>query len=264
MTFFNIIDVKPENVDSLIHLCISPERRSDPLFIEGANIKRVWACKSLEMFGGIAKMAIIDSKPVGLIQYQPRPKEKILEITCIFVPDRQNHRKGIGKALLNALLEDMKKPKAFFGHERPLALVTWTFQVPGYYPQNEFYLRMGFKKVKEEDPNLLYYPLKEGYIYRPKEEKFIPQEEDKGRALIFYDPSCPFCIYFTEQIKNSIKEAAPNLPISIINVFEKPEEVEKRGQVPYCAVNGKPITTFFMDKENFQKEVKEALKYAWH
>jgi hypothetical protein len=35
--------------------------------------------------------------------------------------------------------------------------------------------------------------------------------------------------------------------------------VKRRGQVPFCAVNGKPIESFFMDKENFQKEVKEAL-----
>ena len=107
---------------------------------------------------------------------------------------------------------------------------------------------------------MLYYPLKEGYIYRPKAEKFTPQEEDKGKALIFYDPSCPFCIYFTEQIKESIREVAPNIPVRMINMFEEAEEVKKRGQVPYCAVDGKPITTFFMDKENFQKEVIEALK----
>ena len=45
----------------------------------------------------------------------------------------------------------------------------------------------------------------------------------------------------------------------MINMFEDSEDVEKRGQVPYCAVNGKAITTFFMDKENFQKEVRKAL-----
>ncbi len=66
-------------------------------------------------------------------------------------------------------------------------------------------------------------------------------------------------MYFAEQIKASINEVAPNLPMRMINMFEEPEEVEKRGQVPYCAVNGKPITAFFMDKENFQKEVKMAL-----
>jgi predicted DsbA family dithiol-disulfide isomerase len=113
--------------------------------------------------------------------------------------------------------------------------------------------------VKEDDPFLLYYPLKRGYVYRPKEKKFIPQEEDNGKALIFYDPSCPFCVYFSENIKKSIREVASDIPIRMLNKFEQSEEVEKRGEVPSCAVNGKPIETFFMDKENFQKEVKKAL-----
>jgi len=260
MGFCKIKDVEPEDVESLIYLCIPPERKNDKLFIDGINMKKVWASKSLEKFGSIAKLAYINSEPVGLIQYQPKPEEKLIEITCIFVPNKQYHRKGIGKALLNALIEDAKKPKEFFNNEPPLALVTWAFSVPGYYPQNEFYLKMGFKKVREDDPFLLYYPLKGGYVYHPKKEKFMPQEEDRGKALIFYDPSCPFCMYFAEQIKKSIREIAPNIPIEMINMFEEAEEVEKRGQVPYCAVNGKPITTFFMDKKNFQKEVAEALK----
>ncbi|MEM2988247.1 MAG: GNAT family N-acetyltransferase, partial [Candidatus Bathyarchaeia archaeon] len=252
-------EVGPEEVDSLIYLCIPQERRNLPSFIEGVKIKRNWAKKCFEMFGEIAKMAYLNESPVGLIQYQPKPKEKILEITCIFVPDKQNQQKGVGKALLNALLRDAEKPKTHFGNEPPLALVTWAFGVPGYFPQNMFYLKMGFKKVVENDPYLLYYPLKEGYVYHPKAGKFTPQAEDKGKAVIFYDPSCPFCMYFAEQIKTSINEVAPNLPMRMINMFEEREEVEKRGQVPYCAVNGKPITAFFMDKENFQSEVKMAL-----
>ena len=260
MGFCKIRDVVPEEIDSLIYLCVPPERRDDKLFIEGINVKRAWASKSLDMFGGIAKIAYLDSTPVGLIQYQPRPEEKLIEITCIFVPDRQHQRKRIGRVLLNALIEDAKKPKKFFNNKPPQALITWAFRVPGYYPQNEFYLKMGFKKVREDNPFLLYYPLEEGYVYHPKMEKFMPQKEDKGKALIFYDPSCPFCMYFTEQIKKSIMEVAPNIPIRTINMFEEIKEVKKRGQVPYCAVNGKPITTFFMDKENFQKEVIEALK----
>lgn len=259
MEFCRVKEVEPEEVDSLIYLCIPQERRNFPSFIEGVKTKRNWAKKCFEMFGGIAKMAYLNESPVGLIQYQPKPKEKILEITCIFVPDKQNQQKGVGKALLNALLRDAEKPKPHFDNEPPLALVTWAFGVPGYFPQNMFYLKMGFKKVVESDPFLLYYPLKEGYIYHPKAGKFTPQAEDRGKAVIFYDPSCPFCMYFAEQIKTSINEVAPNLPMRMINMFEEREEVEKRGQVPYCAVNGKPITAFFMDKENFQKEVKMAL-----
>ena len=130
-----------------------------------------------------------------MIQYQPKPEEKLIEITCIFVPEKENLRKGIGKALLNALMNEMKKPKPYFDNEIPFALITWAFQVPGRYPQHEFYKRMGFKQVSKDEPFLLYYPLKQDYIYTPKDKEYIPQEEDKGMALIFYNPSCPFCIY---------------------------------------------------------------------
>ncbi|MEM0053515.1 MAG: hypothetical protein QXL89_04960 [Nitrososphaeria archaeon] len=57
-----------------------------------------------------------------------------------------------------------------------------------------------------------------------------------------------------------ILEVAPNIPIRLINIFEQPEEVKKRGKVQNCVVNGRAILTFFMDKENFKKEVNEALK----
>ncbi|MEM0095093.1 MAG: hypothetical protein QW660_00430 [Candidatus Bathyarchaeia archaeon] len=67
-------------------------------------------------------------------------------------------------------------------------------------------------------------------------------------------------MYFTEQIKAAISEVAPNLPIRTVNMFEEQDEVNRRGQVPLCAVNGKPITAFFLDKENFQREVIEALE----
>jgi len=115
---------------------------------------------------------------------------------------------------------------------------------------------------KKDEPFLLYYPLKEGFVYIPKSKEYIPQEEDEGKILIFYDPSCPFCIYFLEKKKELVKEVAPEVPTRIINQFEEPEEVEKRGKISFCIVNGKPIKSFFMDKENFQKEVKEALKHG--
>jgi len=262
MEFYRIEDVKVDDIDSLINLCVPLERRNDKLFVEGIKAKKEWAVESLKKFGSIAKIAYLDSRPAGLIQYQPRPKERLIEITCIFVPDKQDQRRGIGRELLKRLIEDANKPKGFFDNKSALTLVTWTFNVPGYYPQNKFYLKMGFKKVWENDPFLLYYPLRNGYIYQPKEEGYNPQEEDRGKALIFYDPSCPFCIYFVEQIKKAIREIVSNIPIKVINMFREREEVEKRGNVPYCAINCKAIRAFFMDKERFQKEVKEAIGEA--
>lgn len=260
MEKLEIRDVNLENIDDLINLCIPPDKKTDPLFVEGMNVKKRWATQSIERYGSIAKLAYLNSKPVGMIQYQLNPEEKLVEIACIFVPEEENLRKGIGKSLLKTLIEGMKEPKPAFNNDIPLAFVTWAFQVPGRYPQHEFYQKMGFKRMKEDNSLHLYYPLKKGYVYRPKEKKFIPQREDRGRATIFYDPSCPFAIYFSENIKGSIREVAPNLSIRMINMFEESEEVKKRGQVPACAVNGKPIETFFMDKENFQEEVKKGIR----
>jgi len=255
-----IKDVNLKNVNHLIDLCISPDRKDDLIFIKCMNVKKKWATKAIKKYGRIAKLAYLDSKPAGLIQYQPIPEERLIEIVCIFVPEKENFRKGIGKSLLKALMEEMKKPQPALNDKVPVAFVTWTFQVPKRYPQNEFYQRMGFKKVKEDDPFLLYYPIKKGYVYHSKKEKFIPQKEDMRKTVIFYDPSCPFSIYFSEKIKESVREVATDIPVRMINGFEEFEEVKKRGTVPTCAVNGKPIETFFMDKQNFQKEVKMALK----
>ncbi len=248
-----IEDVITENVDDLIRLCITEDKRDDPLFLEGMKVKKEWVHKALQKYKSCAKLAYMNSTPAGLIQYMPHSDESIVEICCIFVPDRQNHRKGIGRKLVKALLEEVKD---HFDGE-PLALVTYAFELPGWYPQHEFYRKMGFKQAGT-DPYLLYYPLQEGYTYEKKKEEFIPQAEDEGKALIFYDPSCPFCIYFNEKIKEYIKEVA-DMPIRMVDKFEDIEEVKRRGTVPFCAVNKKPIESFFLEKEKFQSEVRKAL-----
>jgi len=223
--------------------------------------KKEWITEAIERNGSIAKLAFLSSKPVGLIQYKPRPEEKLVEIECIFVPMKEHLGKGIGKSLLNALMEDVRSKRILSGGV-PLALITYAFEVPGWFPQHEFYMRMGFKEVRGDDPFLLYYPLEEGYVHVPKEEEFVPQEEDKGKALIFYAPSCPWAIYFSEKIKESIDEVAPDLPTRSIDMFWEQEEVRKRGKTPACAVNGIPIRSFFMNKESFQKEVRQAIAGA--
>ena len=260
MARLEIKEVSLENVDALINLCVPVNKQDDPLFVEGMKAKKRWATRVLEEYGSMAKLAYLDSRPVGLIQYRLNPEERLVEIGCIFVPEEQHNRKGVGKSLLEALIKDVKKPQPAFGNDIPHALVTYAFEVPGRYPQHEFYQRMGFKRVKEDDPFLLYYPLKKGYVHVRKEEKFIPQEEDKGKALIFFNPSCPWSIYFSKKTEESVRAVAPDIPIRTIDMFWEIEEVKKRGKPCSCVVNGKPIEVFFMDKENFQKEVKKVLK----
>ncbi|TET22125.1 MAG: GNAT family N-acetyltransferase [Candidatus Stahlbacteria bacterium] len=256
-----IKDVTRENVDEMVRICVPPDKREHPLFVEGMNIMKRWALGVIEDYASLGKLAYMDSEPVGMIQWLPNPEERLVEIRCIFVRQKENLRKGVGRALLKALIDDMGEPKSYFDNDTPLALVTTAFEVWGVYPQHKFYEKMGFMRAKADDPFLLYYPIKEGYVHVPKEESFNPQKEDEGKALIFYKPSCPFSIYFSEKMKESIKEVAPDIPIRMVNRFEEAAEVRKRGSVPACVVNKKPIQSFVLDKTGFQKEVKEGLKH---
>ena len=52
MKHFRLENVNLEKIDSLINLCVPPERRSDRFFIEGMKVKKIWASKSLEKFWG--------------------------------------------------------------------------------------------------------------------------------------------------------------------------------------------------------------------
>jgi len=259
MEGLEIKDADVERAEDLISLCIPPDKSGDPLFVEGRRLKARWVEHVANEYGSCGKLAYLGSEPAGLIQYVPNPEERLIEITCIFVPKERHLRRGVGTALLQSLIEEAEEPKPYFGGKPPLALVAHAFRVPGRYAQDEFYLKRGFKRAEGDDPSILYYPLQEGYVHTPKEEKYIPLEEDMGKALVFLDPFCPFCASFAERIRRLIREVAPALSIRMINKFEERQEVERRGWVPACVVNGKPITSFFMDREGFQQEVREAL-----
>ncbi|MFX1562568.1 MAG: GNAT family N-acetyltransferase [Promethearchaeota archaeon] len=254
-----IVDVSKDIGEDLIRLCVPAEHKSTNSFVEGMKVKKKWADKVLNEFGCVAKLAYDGTEPIGMIQYLPNPEERIINILCIFVPQVKNLRRGVGKNLTRSLIDDMTLPKPFFKDTKPLALVTWAFDIPNRYAQTEFYQKMGFKKVITNNPFLLYFPLKKGYIHEPKEEVYIPQDEDCGKALIFLDPSCPFCISFSKQTKRLIREVDADVPILIINRYEEKKEVQRRGHVSGCIVNQRPIKSFFMDKENFQREVRQAL-----
>ena len=265
MEKFRIEDITKENIKDLCLICIPPEKIDHPAFITGMEEKRKWAMEMLRKWGTFAKLSYRESTVVGLIQYKPVPRERVIYIYCIFVPEKDQWQKGIATQLLSNLIADMKKPKLWFDNKPALALVTRTFagEKPGQFSARLFFKRMGFKQVGE-DPDFLYYPLEEGFIYQPVKEKraeYIPQEEDKDKVLLVHGPSyCPFSYFFLKMTEQTIKEIAPGISTRWIDSSQEPEEVRKRGNIEGCVVNTKPIKSFVLDKKDFQKEVTEALK----
>lgn len=260
MSSIRIENVTDSNIDDLIDVCIPENKKDDPLFLEGKKKKKEWYRAITKRYGTVAKVAYVAEDIAGMIQWFPRPDEKLFEIICIYVPEQRFQQKGIATQLLKEFLVEATKPQPFFDSKTARGIITWAFEVPGYFPQHKFYQTFGFRPVSPDNPYLLYYPLEKDFSYTPRHVKYFPQEEDKCKALIFYDPSCPFCIYFSAQIKHLIRQISKDIPIYEVNKFFDEDEIRKRGNVPFCAVNGHPIKEFFMNAKGFQQEVKKALQ----
>jgi len=263
MAEINVRNVTDEYIDDFCQICIPSEKRDDPAFITGMELKRKWAMEVLQQWGSFAKLAYKQGTAVGLIQYEPIAEERVIRVHCVYVPEREHWQKGVATQLLSSLIEEVQGRKVWLEGKPALALVTRTFpgEKPGQYPAHDFFTKKGFQQIGE-DPDFLYYPLQRDIAYQPikKEGEYVLQEEDRGKALIIYGPSfCPFSYAFLKMTERVIGEIAPGIPIRWINKVEEPEEVKKRGCFEGCIVNGKPIKAFVLDREDFEKEVKEAI-----
>lgn len=267
MDEINVKDVTEENADDLCWVCVSPERRDEPDWIRGVADKKKWAVQTLAEWGPFAKVAYLDGSPAGMIEYRPLPEEQVVHIDCIYVLVLDYCRKGIATRLFNSLMEDVQKPMSWFHNRRPLSLVTRTFPggAPEQYTAREFFGKKGFRQIGE-DPDYLYYPLQPRFVYKPaarKEVRYVPQHEDKGKVVIICGPDyCPATYpYFLKRMERYITKIDPGIPVRWIDSSEESEEAKKRNvSVGDCIANARLIKSYVLDKDNFQKEVKAALK----
>ncbi len=219
----------------------------------------VFCCE--EKYGSVAKIVYVGDKPKGLIQYQLRIEEKVIEILFVYVPHRSFQQLGIATKLFQSLKEDANTFSPLFNDSLPRGFIATAFDVPGYFPLRKLYPKLGFFQISKENTDLFYYPLEKGWRYIRSEQEYQSLETDGERALLFYDPSCPFCIYFNDLARVTLRKIAPNLEVQEINIFFQQEEVAKRGgKVPFCIVNCTPIHSFVLDKEHFEEEVRKALQ----
>lgn len=259
-----IREVAAEALLDLCRICVPADQQYDPAYIYGMVLKKSWAAGMLQRWGRLAKMAYIDSEPIGFIQYEPVPEERIVLIHCIYIPQEQHLHKGIAKNLLQELINDMQNPIGGFDNELARFLVTRTFpgQAGEHYPARDFFLSRGFKQIGD-NPDELYFPITPGDTYnRP-----APQQSGKqaitgihGSVLIINEPSfCPYTYIFLKKAENEIKKIAPDVSIDWINRFDHPQDVFEREGATRIIVNGTQIDTPVHDLDKFRQEVRQAL-----
>jgi len=154
-----IKDLSEENLDD--HPCFKYCRNTE----ETIRITKDWLRRVYSKFGSCVKVAYVDGNPVAMIQYSPmdifphvtRPNahETIL-IHCIYVADKKYEGKGLGRMLMGSLIKDLRRPHPYLqgGKFRRIEALAGKGR-PGPAAPIEFFVKMGFKPIKEFNNDVL-------------------------------------------------------------------------------------------------------------
>jgi len=253
-------EVTEENLEDTFMVC-SRNKLDDPRQMKGIAIKRQWLKRMLGDYGPISMVAYLEGEPAAYVMYypeealpyEPNPRKGVLRVECIYNSSPEARGKGVGKALLSHLIAEAGKGLACMKGECRF-MVAEAFNTGEGLGMEDFYISGGFKRGEGE----LYYPINGEYEPRMR-VSYEPREEDVGRAIVFYNRNCEYSYLFALRIEEALAEAAPDLPVAFVDMWEKPMDAARRG-VTYLLVNAKPIKSFIGDREAFRAEVQDALK----
>ena len=148
-----IKDLSEENLDD--HPCFRYLETTE----RTVTITKEWLRSVYSRFGPCIKVAYVDGKPVAMVQYAPRDifphvkdpdAHKTIIIHCIYVADKEYLKRGIGRKLIEALIDDLRKPHPYLNGERfeKIEAVAGRRR-PGPAGPVEFFTKLGFKAVKD-------------------------------------------------------------------------------------------------------------------
>lgn len=255
-----IKDIDASNIDDVFKVC-SHDRLKDPLQKRGIELKRRWLTRMLEEHGPCTKIAYLDGRPVAQILYYPEkadptvaePRDGVMAIRCTYNPFRETQKKGVSSRLLESVLKECRDGPRSLGGKPARFAVAQAFETGEGTSLVNFYASKGFKQGEGE----MYLELHGEYTPR-KPTTYHPLPEDRGRALVFYDPVCEWSIGSATRIEGLLNEIDPALPMTTINSWENPRESKRReGQA--LIVNATPIASNWRNREAFTKEVTQAL-----
>jgi len=253
-------DLDQENIDDVFRVC-SHDRLNDPLQQQGIELKRRWLLEMLGEHGPCTKIAYLDDDPVAQILFYPEaaapfitdPRRDVVVLHCEYNPFPEARGRGVGTALIKSLLDDCGTGLPCLKGRPCRFIVAKPFNTGEGISLDEFYASNGFKLGLGE----MYLEITAPYQPRRKIE-YQPLPEDKGRAVMFYDPICEFSYPSAVKVKEFLLEIDPSLQVDLIDQWRHPDESMKRGN-PVLVVNAKRITSFWTQREAFRSEVEQAL-----
>lgn len=260
MSEVRVADLEEENIDDVFRVC-SHNKLDDPLQQRGIELKRRWLLETLAKHGPCTKIAYLGDRPVAQILFYPEeaapfiadPREEVVVLHCAYNPFPEARGKGAGTALLRSLVEDCRRGLPCLGGRPCCFIAAKPFNTGVGMPLDRFYAANGFKQAQQE------MFLDVSAPYKPRETpEYQPLVEDRGRAVMLYNPMCEWSYPFAVRVREFLKEIDASLPVELIDEWRNPEESTKRGN-QQLVVNATPIMGFWTQREAFRREVEQAL-----
>jgi GNAT superfamily N-acetyltransferase len=240
----NIINLTKEYEGSYF-VCL--EDWSDEM-IEAGNHKEQWYRKMKDE-GLCVKLALNDEKkPIGMIQYIPIEYSwiqgaELYFILCIWVHGYKNkgvgdcRKQGIGKALITAAEEDVRKKKA-------KGIVAWGMPIP-VFMRASWFKKQGYIQVDQEGflgQVLLWKPFSEDAV-APKwvaARKKPELDPDKVAVTGLISGWCPAYNMVFKRAKRAAAALGDQVVFQEINTFER-EVFDEWGIADYLFINQKKV-----------------------
>lgn len=253
---FRIIDINEKNLDQYGLFCKKSQKKE-----EGYKNKATWIKEQFK-HGLKYKLLLVNEKgrqtSRGFIEYTPSEMswrgieaEDWMIIHCLWVIGRHKN-KGYGSKLLQLSIKDAKE-------QGMKGVVGMAAKKGGWLPNAKIYIKNGFKKVDECEPDIELFalPISKDVI----EPRFYKIQENRtaeyGEGInIFYTHQCPYLHDLIGDIEKIAREKNRKFKKFLLN---KPLEVRKRALHPYgtfsIICDGKIIPY----KPGIKKEITETL-----
>ncbi|HEY3315752.1 MAG TPA: GNAT family N-acetyltransferase [Bacillota bacterium] len=260
-----IRDVAPTLIDDLIAVC-SKEHAVQPIHTEGARIKREWLTEVIRANGPIAKIAYLDRKPAAQLMFYPEDagprtpaRRDVIVLYCVYTGAPEHRRQGLGSALLENFLEEVRtrKLKAMAGRQVRFIRAP-LFDSGEGQSMSDLYRRFGFAPGPDGTREM--YLEVHGKYERAKARSVTGRRGNllpSGRALVFYTPHCQWSYVFADQMAKQIREASPKHEILFVDSWRDPAAED--WPAAEAVIDGCPIYVHVTEGGRFRDEVAQAL-----
>ena len=258
--------IAENNVDDALIVCTPEKMMLNPFYRQGLKVRREWLLGLIRTVGHCCKIAYVNGKPVGMMQFNSLHRipyfaihrRDALYIHCIFVK-HEFRNQGIGSKLLETLIDEMKKPNPLF-ENRPCRVFVTTARERYAFKQPSYFRLKGFSEIRGNlDAGLVNWLFEEEPAESLGVSSYGPIQMTEQGVTTFYDPCCQYCVYFNESIRKLVTELKPGISVREFSLWDEPQEALKRGvtsRVTY--INGTPI--LFGEPEQFREAIRKALQ----